>query len=390
VTGGSQSYFQSAIAAFLTDAALPRPPWLDLEGGLAALVDRLKTLREEGAPLRPDVYFFADEEKARLEEVLGFHHLFRVGAKSRDEAVQLGPQLFEQAVKRCAPLAKGEWSIFVKWTASQVHFGVMRRRDDLVRPAARHVLGEPVPVRVVLAYQIAENIVALRGGGGLARDLDFFASPRLVPSAEQDRRWLARAIAAHVEDPATRAHAEAVVVSILHAAVGSGHGFLTAVKAHGDGTQAPNGEWLKAPKPHYAMVDGTYFPKWPIPLEAKLASYALARRGRAEKPPGQMIDDALSLSEEILAWRGLVPSMLCADGLTLFDTRAQVLGFNIFVGKLRKEDVAKTPRFAPPEGRFGGARWRAFGAIRQLVDAGALVGAYYQSQDGASAWYGPR
>ncbi|MBC7659894.1 MAG: hypothetical protein H7249_09320 [Chitinophagaceae bacterium] len=98
--------------------------------------------------------------------------------------------------------------------------------------------------------------------------------------------------------------------------------------------------------------------------------------------------NTIDLSAQLRAWADLVPAMLSSEGMTLLNANAQVLGYRIFVSELADEQLC-VPLYRRPEERSDGTRWRAFKHMWLLVDAGLLLGAYYQSQEGAAFWYGP-
>jgi hypothetical protein len=74
----------------------------------------------------------------------------------------------------------------------------------------------------------------------------------------------------------------------------------------------------------------------------------------------------------------LLTKFLSSDGVTVLDPRGHPIGFRGF-------------SYLPPglggEAVVGGARKRAFRALRHYVDEGVLLAAFYQSQDGPSQFY---
>ena len=364
--------------------------WVDVLGGVIAIVDRLKGLREEGTSLRPDVFVFGEDQKADIVNALGFHHRFQIGSRPRLDVQDAQAEVFETALKRCAPLAQNGWSVFIKWNDAEINFGVMRRVAGLAIRPPREVLRHAQILPAMLLYQASEDIVAIRGANDLGEDLVFSALSQKAQSAEDPRKGLVRAIAAQVEPHDIQRQTEVFVEAVLHETIVSGHGFLVGVKAHDDTAQNDRCEFHAPPVYDDAMKDGNFFRKWPIPLQSKLQLLENARKGAAGSADetAAKIRAAVEMSAQVQGWASLIPRMLSSDGMTLFDTKGQVLGFNIFVVDLKRAGV-RAAKYAPPPARGGGARWRAFQNMCRLVDWGILVGAFYQSQDGAAAWYGP-
>lgn len=378
------------LARTVAEAHLDDGGWVDLSEGVATIVDRLKTLREEGAPLRPDVYLFCERNRAEIERELGFHHRFQVGRVARSAPPEQRRRVFDLAIKKCAPLARGGWSLFIKWDAHEIDYGVMRRFAGLTSVPPRELIEDGSSLPIILIYQMTENVVAVRAPGGASRDINFAAVESSPETPERERRKLIDAATTAIDNDDLRGAAGAVLSAMLHEAIVSGRGFLVGLKDYEPGCQDAHGEWTTTPTYHPAMADGNYFEQWPIPLHAIVDSYLKAIRAEAASPPESAlyIARAVDLSTQLQAWVDLVPTLLGSDGMTLLDSKAQVLGFNIFVYEL-SEGERRTHRYRPPPMRSGGARWRAFKNMCQLVDAGALKGAYFQSQDGAAHWYGP-
>lgn len=63
--------------------------------------------------------------------------------------------------------------------------------------------------------------------------------------------------------------------------------------------------------------------------------------------------------------------MLNSDGIIIFSTKAEIIGYNAFVS-ISDENVKIT----------GGARHRAFAALMSFVEKNELVCAFIRSQDG--------
>ncbi len=375
------------IDAIVQKVKLDTGGWIDLRIVLAVLIDSLKALREEGVALRPDVYLFKETDRNDLRDELGFHHYFQVGAFKRDKA-PAAADIVTAAIKKCAPLAKREWSLFIKWTEHEINFGVMRRLASLTKESPRKLIVRSAAVPALLVYQVAEHSIEVRSHSGLVETFEFSAMPRRTTSPEDARQFLVNCCVKAVPQLTIADKTKALLSTILHEAVIEGHGFLVGVQAFDAAQQNAQLEWKEPPVYHPAIHDGNYFQKWVIPLSAKVEMYKDSLEAAFSTHDPDHIGNALDLSGQLRAWADLIPTMLASDGMTLLNTSGQVLGYRVFISEL-PESERKKPKYQRPPERSGGARWRAFKNMCALVDADILVGAYYQSQDGAAVWYGP-
>jgi hypothetical protein len=71
----------------------------------------------------------------------------------------------------------------------------------------------------------------------------------------------------------------------------------------------------------------------------------------------------------------ILSGMLNSDGILLFDNRARILGYNIFVA------------ISSNASAFGGARRRAFESLKGIINRG-LCSVFMQSHDGWSEFAG--
>lgn len=69
--------------------------------------------------------------------------------------------------------------------------------------------------------------------------------------------------------------------------------------------------------------------------------------------------------------------MLNSDGIMLFDNNARLLGYNCFINISAKASEA-----------VGGARRRAYAALKEAVGKKGITAAFMQSQDGWTEFKG--
>ena len=361
--------------------------WIDIHLALGILIDSLNALREEGVALKPDVYLFCEADKSLIKKALGFHHYFQVGSFRRsDDPSPL--EIFTTAIKKCALLAKREWSLFIKWTSEEINYGVMRRPTSLLSESPRELITRSNSAPAILLYQESEHSIEIRSHSNFIEHIRFLAMHHSCQSPEEERQRLIRVSVQDIPDQSVLVKTSALLSTILHEAVVDGHGFLIGVQPFEAKLQNSNNEWINPPHYHPSIADGNYFQKWIIPLGAKVELYQKSFEAAHASVDPDHIQNTIDLGAGLRAWADLVPTMLSSDGMTLLNSNAQVLGYRIFVSELAGAQ-RKPARYKRPEDRSGGGRWRAFKHMWLLVDAGLLLGAYYQSQDGAAFWYGP-
>ncbi len=87
-------------------------------------------------------------------------------------------------------------------------------------------------------------------------------------------------------------------------------------------------------------------------------------------------------SESIVSTRAvieIVVGMLMSDGITAFDNRGRLLGFNVFAKPVTSEEAEIA------NSGMGGARHRAFALLSSWV-GGSVVACFMVSQDGATEY----
>jgi hypothetical protein len=132
---------------------------------------------------------------------------------------------------------------------------------------------------------------------------------------------------------------------LLVAALQKCHGTLIAVLPH-DARALPE-----------ALQDSVVF-ETPIDLHQRL---------RLHLDEGKTLPSV----DRLQAAAELVTGFVRCDGITVFNQHGKVVGYRAFI----KGGGEVT-------GQSGGARTRAFESLRQLVQRGELIGAFFRSQDG--------
>jgi hypothetical protein len=305
---------------------------------VSELIVTLSGYREEGAALFPAVFFCDD--LACLLEHLGGSDPVVVGAGAR------GPLTMRRALKVCAPLGKGAWSVFLVRHADGYEYGVFRVDDFVLIASALsrlRALRDP-GLRLLGVVQLAENILEVRSCCGDGRLVHLSGARTDVMPATT---FLIELVGALTRDvPAeVRPETGAFFRRVLIDALRSTHGSLIAVLPHGARDVGP-------------FADG-------LLLAAPLDVAGRVARWRAER--------SAAARSDVQGLAQLLAGMISADGITLLASDGSIVGYNVFLhpGPTARDD----------ESALGGARQRTFRALSSEVGR-TLVAAFVRSQDG--------
>jgi hypothetical protein len=328
-----------AVASFLHEAGMSAAQVVE---PLSELIVTLSRYREEGEPLFP-VAFLGDD----LQEML------RVLDGKDAVAIGTGPrtrETIQRALKQCAPLGQGRWwSLYVLLVPDGFAYGIFRTEPfPLVEtPLERMRRAGDRSLRMVGVLQLAENVIELRGMGGLYRHI-FLSGARAevtLPTVAMDE--LSLGLTADVKEPA-RGLTRDFYRRVLFEAMQASHGTLVAVLPRGS-----EGSPL--------FVDGVMLSE-PIDMVARVMRY--------HESPG--VEAAASVSSAAQLMRG----MMATDGITVLRSDGFILGYNVFIR--HPETLIREPA------RVGGARRRTYEVLCARVGR-ELTTAFFRSQDGAIA-----
>jgi hypothetical protein len=328
-----------AVASFLHEAGMGSAQVVE---PLSELIVTLSRYREEGEPLFP-VAFLGDD----LQEML------RVLNGKDAVAIGTGPrtrETIQRALKQCAPLGQGRWwSLYVLLVPEGFAYGIFRTDPfPLVEtPLERMRRAGERSLRLVGVLQLAENVIELRGMGGLYRHI-FLSGARAevtLPTVAMDE--LSLGLTADVKEPA-RGLTRDFYRRVLFEAMQASHGTLVAVLPRGS-----EGSPL--------FVDGVLLEE-PIDMVARVMRY--------HESPGVEAASGVSSAAQLL--RG----MMATDGITVLRSDGFILGYNVFIR--HPETLIREPA------RVGGARRRTYEVLCARVGR-ELTTAFFRSQDGAIA-----
>lgn len=344
-----RSQLSGALADFLADEHMA---CLETGQALIELVVRLSSYQEEGVRLFPKVVV--------CDDVTQVCSLLQAGESIAIGRGPKGAGTMNQALKRCAPLARNGWSVYVHRTRDDFQFGILR---EPLSPIALDIrdsiagLGGEVPV--LITSQLGEKAVEVVGGNGSRLVVHLSAVRENHPSPREALESLATSISRGRDDDGEREALESFLRSALSRALQRGHGALVAVL--NDNEELPK-SWVE----NDGRIDGVRLDT-PLDLAGAVKKYG-------DTESAATLGKLLSLAE-------LLEGMLSADGITLLGPSGKIYGYNFFV---------KTPQTegALPSSMIGGARRRAFRTLQGMVDQGQLAAAFFRSSDGAAEFRG--
>lgn len=338
-----RSELKRSIGDFLLDANMACP---ETEESLIALTVTLVDYREEGRPLFPRM-LICDDLDAVLRNLQGASPI-EIGNAAREPATVL------RALKKCAPLTQNGWAIWIERKPDQFRFGVFREpaataidlRTTLLDTTASSTL------QALLVAQVGPGTVELISAGKAGIRIHLSGQREELIPVDEAQRQIVELTAVGIGDGRLRQSYVNFASTVLHDLLRKGHGTLIAVVPR-------DAKMWKRSARDAVMLDE------PLDLASQLERHAT-----------NPTSGALS---ELLASVDLVAGMLSSDGITVFDTAGRILAFNWFIPTDNRRLTARE--------RLGGARHRAFAALKAMVDNGHACGAFIRSSDGTDRAY---
>lgn len=315
------------VTDFCNETALP----LASAENIVELIVLLATYQEEGVELKPKVYIFENIDD--IIKMLPDGEKLKIGVSSTNL------EGLNKVLKKCAPLSKNGWGIYISGDINDFEFGVFSGSNSPISVDPDEiVLDGDDSTKAIRLYQIAASCVELKSNS--TEPMNVFLNHRRENS-DPPLKYFESLIESIAEDiPVDYSDSiKSFLTRTLFEALEESHGCIVAVSS-------------KASPPAFLVKDGTTF-------EEPIDFLSLIKRLRKE----EIKDTALNNKGTLLK------GMFNSDGIILFDKKGRLLGYNYFV-KLPAEN-----------GLVGGARKRAFSSLKKKVGSG-LVAAFMQSQDG--------
>lgn len=332
---------KGAVGDFLDQEAMACPR---TQEALVALIGALANYTEEGRALFPRIFIF-DSLDLILEMMPGSqHHRIGTGAK-RSSTVAL-------ALKKCAPLARSNWLIYIERRPVGLSYGLLRSGATAISlgPAEMLVDNGDSSVPVLMLQQVGANVIELKGVSKASLLVHFGSTQGVNLSPIRPIHQLVDCLTTSVPSD-VHEQAGTFFRAVMTNVFRSGHGTLAAVI------------------PSRRRTLPTQFSD-SIPLAPPIS---VCDKLRA------LVDSRDSQTNmEVQAFGSLLSGMLQSDGITVFGSDGSVRAYNAFVRHPRDKSGSVTT---------GGARHRTFQVLSDMVGKG-LSGAFMQSQDGRADFSG--
>lgn len=317
-----------------------------IEAGLLELVVALSHYTEEGESLFPQVVLCHQLDQTL--RILQGSESIKIG-----EGI-LSKSIIVSALKKCAPLARNRWVIYIEKVNELIKYGVFCSSSSPsaldLRDSINTLTHEEGKFHIISVSQLAERAVELVGARSGYLHLYLSAVPDDAPSPQNAIELLVTACCVGVSD-SSREQVKSFLTTTLSSAVRHCHGTLIGVISAKD-------------DPTFITSDGVLFES-PYDLGNLVIEH--------EKERSDQTLAALTAYSELLV------GMLSSDGIVLLDCCTRIIGYNLFIndsGQSNNEELM-----------VGGARRRAYRELCHLVDIKKLRGCFIRSSDGASDFY---
>jgi hypothetical protein len=324
----------------------------DTEETLLELVVALSHYTEEGITLFPRVILCEDLETT-LGVLQGTDPL-SIGFGPRNEKTMM------QALKRCAPLSRSGWTVYLLRKQDRFHYGVFRTSSSPtaldIRDTVSSLANENNDLKIILISQLADKAVELIGARSGCVNAYLSATPDDAPSPSDAIDKLSNICISNVNEEVREQLTSFFRKTMASLLMNCTHGTLIAVIPVG----SPSIEEL--------AHDG-------VLLERPVSFVNLVKEYEARRDA-----DTLSALED---YSMLLGGMLATDGILILDTACSVLGYNIFVKDMTDSESL-------PSTLIGGARRRAYTKLCEMTDRGMLCACFIRSSDGKSDFYQKR
>lgn len=300
---------------------------------LVDVVNQLSDYYEEGTHLYPEIVLLRnfDEFKATIP---CFYHILYGG--------EYVPGTLLRSLKMCAPLAHSGWHIFMELKEASVRWGVVNAEQSVTAVSILNQIVGSETSPFVYIRNIGSKTVELSSGNNSYKVS--LSLKQIDDILKDELRDLCQVITR--ECPDYQEDFANFLFQQINSALQKGHGNLIVT--------IDTNKTIKIPE---VLKEG-------VVMESPLNLYGLFLEF--------MQDDKELFAHELLQKNSiLLESMLNHDGITLFTTKGQVLGYHFIV-----DNNTKTT-----EHLNGGARTKAFSKLCQSMDKG-IEAVFMKTQEG--------
>jgi hypothetical protein len=248
-------------------------------------------------------------------------------------------------LKRCAPLALGEWAIYIEDRGQILEYGLFRGAANPISVLMDDVLMSPnEDMAIVKAHQIASDCVEVRSNNQGLHYIFLDHRKEDSPAPLLYLGKLVNSLTMNVTD-VSKDSVRTFLHRLLFDSLRESHGCIIVVT-----------NMIRIPK--FLSNDG-------VTLESPIDFSDLVKKLKKNE-----VDSSYLLSKS-----DLLRGMLNSDGAIVFNTHGRLLGYNCFVGTNRQKNLV------------GGARKRAFESLTTKIGSG-INAVFMQSQDGWTEYKG--
>ena len=299
--------------------------------GITDLVCKLFHYKEEDKLLRPEVYIV--DNLSSLKMLSGDVCQVYLGGGPKT------PEIMSEALKKGAPLCEKHWAIYIYRKNDGFEYGVFKKETSPVSSSAFDLVQKETGSGIILIHQITGTSILVKGSMSDALVVHF-GSDSEVPDVLYEKRDTFLGTVVRGTKPLLKENVRHFLIGTLNEVEINGHGTLACVVDH------------KSVYPK-ALTDGVIL-QTPIDISSTIES--------SVSIPGNRLE----------SYQTLVSGMLKSDGITVFSDEGAVLAYRVFV----KDQTGKEKKIV------GGARTRAFEQLKKLIESGAVISAYMQTQEG--------
>lgn len=304
---------------------------------LVELISQLVLYKEEGIPLFPEIFIIDDIDI--IKKILKPSIFYEIGSGDKNEKTIL------KALKKCAPLTKGGWAIYIHRNSEVFDYGVFRSGNNILSVSIMEALIDngTQDVKAILIHQVAEKMIEVKGVLAEPLMINFSTQETTISPIDKQKEFI-NFITSKVESNLQEKSKKFFRLLFLEV-LQDGHGTLACII---------DTKKKEIPK---KLKDGTILKKR---IDVPEAINELNR------------NDDLQANYKIEGCLALISGMMQSDGITVFSNKGEIIAYNVFIKHPDKLSKNKTT---------GGARSRTFLALCDLIGQG-IEAAYIQSQDG--------
>ncbi|MCB5288454.1 MAG: fibroblast growth factor [Candidatus Cloacimonetes bacterium] len=306
---------------------------------LVAIIDLLSNYNEEGKQLFPEI--IVTPSLVEITRQLPSIQIIHIG---EDE---IGSSQAQNALKKCAPLAKNGWTIFIEIDGHNFKYGLIAGESSELSPTLyRNIFGDMKSDECSTSGLHISN-----AGQGVVRIKGFKTEVYICLNLKEKQIYSADKLSKLVSEITKRSdNSKEETYNFLIRALE-----LSLQNCHGSLIGVVEDKENYITKLKERIPDAIYLSP-PIDISELIETHTLS--------PTPEASTTLRLNKTI------IDGMLNSDGITIFSDKSKIIAFNAFI---------ENQQASRSENNRGGARKRAY---QSMCTINCFKFCYYQSQDG--------